>query len=164
MVCPNCGALVDDSFDFCTQCGNAMPKVAETNGQNYGYGNEIIENDINAREYVSSVSSGFVFGVISMITSLTSFTIVGFICGIIAMVRSKKLPAVIEEYITDPMLLADYRAAKSKAKFTKTLGLAGMLISALRYIGSTVLVVGYLVIVVLFAFFPMFTLFVEEFI
>jgi hypothetical protein len=164
MVCSNCGALVDDGSAFCTQCGNAMPSNSASAAQNYDYGNEIMENEINAREYVSSVSSGFVFGVISLITSVTSFTLVGFICGIIAMIRNKKLPSVTEEYITDPMLLADYRAAKSKAKFSKTLGLAGTVISAIRYVGTVLFLVGYIVIIVLFAFFPMFGILIEEFI
>ncbi|MEE1011523.1 MAG: hypothetical protein U0L11_05750 [Acutalibacteraceae bacterium] len=138
MICPVCGAQVNGEFDFCTNCGNALPKnqeQAQTYAtENTDYGNVNIEaNEINAKAYISGVKPGFILGIVSLSLAIaTNYIAAGLpaiVCGIISLIKLKGLPAVMPEYIMDPVLLTEYQAAAKKANLSKKLSIAGIIVA-----------------------------------
>lgn len=171
MICPFCGVQVDGSFEFCTNCGNTLPKNHEYAQAPSGNANEPVYenvnvelNDYNVKQYISGVKPSFILGIISIALAVaTNYIGAGLpaiICGIISLIKLKNLPVVFPEYISDPIRLAQYQAAAKKASLSKKLSIAGIVVAIV--IDILLVVVG-LAIILFWIGVPAVFIFLEEF-
>lgn len=138
MICPYCGAQENDGFEFCTNCGNTLPKNNEVvqvyTAENNTYAGFNAEtNELCAKQYMSGTKTSFILGIVSIALAVaTNYVAAGLpaiVCGIISLIKLKGLPEVFPEYITDPKLLMNYQAAVKKAALSKKLSIAGIVVA-----------------------------------
>lgn len=168
MICPCCGAQVNDGFEFCTNCGNTLPKSSEpasvNTAESTDYNNVNIEaNEINAKQYISGIKPSFILGIVSIALAVaTNYIAAGLpaiVCGIISLLKLKDLPSVMPECITDPELLTNYQAAVKKADLSKKLSIAGIIVAIVIDVLYTL--VGLFVVLAVWGI-PLFMVFLSE--
>ncbi len=179
MVCSKCGSQIDNSCEFCMNCGTAVQRgynappppppqpvnAVPYNGQNgYGY-NGMQVNALNAKEYISSVGTCRLLGIVALICVLLTqpIDIIGVVCAAIAISKIKKLPEVRPELL-DPQSLYAYQKAERESESARKLAKAAIIIEVVWLSVSALVAIGGVILTamgVALPFLPFITDFIE---